>query len=639
MSDPIRHECGVALVRLLKPLEYYQEKYDSALWGFYKLFLLMEKQHNRGQDGAGAGCLKLNMPKGEPYLVRERAIKRNPLDAVFRTLGENLEKLERKGLIDLDDAASVKENFDFGGEVLMGHLRYATSGSYRRRACHPYVRRNNWPTKTLMLAGNFNMTNSDELNNELIAKGQHPIFDTDTQAILEELGFHLDEQHDARFRDLRKAGELNGAEIAERIALDLDPLDILRRSAPRWDGGYSIVGLIGNGDVFAIRDPNGIRPLFCYKNEEVIAFASERAPLMTVFDATVEQVTEVDPGQAIVVKANGDYRSERFADPAPRTSCSFERIYFSRGNDPDIYAERKSLGGSLAAQIMPEINHDLDRTVFSFIPNTAEIAFFGLMDQLRVNRRQEVRDAILEAAGRGAITAELLDQLILGRWPHAEKVAIKDIKLRTFISEEKSRNQLASHVYDVSYGSVRPGDNLVCIDDSIVRGTTLKKSIIKILSRLQPRRIVIASTAPQIRYPDCYGIDMSQLSKFIAFQAAVELLKDHGKTGLLYDVYFQCKEQVVEKRGVMENYVRQIYDRFTPDEIAAKIAELVTPKVPDWHGDVRIVFQTIDNLHAALPNAKGDWYFTGNYPTPGGYRVLNQAYINWWERKGEDRSY
>ncbi len=639
MSDPIKHECGVALVRLLRPLEYYQEQYGSPLWGFYKLFLLMEKQHNRGQDGAGAGCMKLNMPKGEPYLARERNIKRNSLDNIFKTLLKNLDKLRRDNVVDPEDARSVKENYDFAGEIYLGHLRYATSGSYRRRACHPYVRRNNWPTKTLMLAGNFNITNSYDLNVQLIEKGQHPIFDTDSQAILEEMGFHLDEQHDDIYRELRDEGKLSGSEIAEKISRDLDIARVIELSSQGWDGGYAIAGLVGNGDCFAMRDPNGIRPLYYVMNDEVLAVASERAPLMTVFDVHMDEVKPVDPGQTIVLKNSGEFYKHQFHEPGERLSCTFERIYFSRGNDAEIYRERKRLGALLREDILKHVDYDLENTVFSFIPNTAEMAFFGLMEELRVRRRQEVKDAILDAQKNGGLTPELLDELIMSRWPHAEKVAIKDIKMRTFISTEKSRNQMASHVYDISYGSCPPGANLVCIDDSIVRGTTLKRSIIKILSRLKPKRIVIASTAPQIRYPDCYGIDMSELGKFVAFQAAVQLLKETGRGDVLYDVYFQCKEQVAEKAENFQNIVSQIYEPFTDEEISRKIAQIVTPDIEDWDGEVHIVYQSIENLHKALPDHKGDWYFTGKFPTPGGYRVLNQAFINYYEKKYDVRSY
>ncbi len=642
MSEAIKHECGLALVRLRKPLNYYRDRYNTPLWGFHKLFLLMEKQHNRGQDGAGLGSLKLRMPPGEPYLARQREIKKNPLDAMFKGLLKDLNKQARNGHIDLTDGDSVKKNFDFGGEVLIGHLRYATSGSYQRRSCHPYVRRSSWASRALMLAGNFNLTNSDELNDRLIEKGHHPLFDTDTQAILEELGCNLDELHDDVRLKLAQESRLTGPEFANRIADELDPAEMMRRSARHWDGGYALAGMLGSGDCFAVRDPSGIRPLHYAINDEVLAIASERAPLMTVFDLEKEEVHEVEPGSAIVMKGNGRFYTSRFAEMRDRRPCAFERIYFSRGNDPEIYQERKALGGALTEQIMKEIGGDLTNTVFSFIPNTAEVAYFGLMDEMRIRRRRQVRDEILQAQLQGHLTPEMLDSLIMGSWPRAEKVAIKDQKLRTFISEEKMRNQLASHVYDISYGSCEPGSNLVCIDDSIVRGTTLKRSIVKILSRLNPKKIIIASTAPQIRYPDCYGIDMSQLGKFIAFQAAEELLKETGQEGLLYEVYFRCVQQKVARPKVMENFVKLIYEPFAYEEISRRIGQIVSAgdtENDDWKGELSIVYQTIEDLHRALPNHRGDWYFTGDYPTPGGYRVVNQAYINYYEKRHHARSY
>jgi amidophosphoribosyltransferase len=638
MSDSIKHECGVALVRLLKPLSYYYEKYNTPLWGFIKLFLLMEKQHNRGQDGAGIASVKLDVPPGFPYIFREREMKSNPLDRIFDAQFKDYAKLVRKGIIHPEFAQSVKQNFDYAAEIYLGHLRYGTSGGYNIHSCHPYFRRSNWPTKNLVLAGNFNITNNEELNSDLIEHGQHPLFDTDTQTLLEGIGFHLDQEHDALYRKFRDEG-LKGAEIALRISEELRVLEVIRQASRGWDGGYSLAGLIGNGDVFALRDPNGIRPFHWFANDEVIAIASERAPLLTVFDLEQHQVKEVEPGTAIIIKKAGGVSIDRFQDPAPLKQCSFERIYFSRGNDPDIYAERKKLGALLAEQVLEESGRDFDHTVFSFIPNTAEIAYYGLLAELRLSRRLEVRDLILEAAQKGKLDASFLDPLIMHGWPRAEKLAHKDIKLRTFISQENDRNQLSSHVYDISYGTLNPGDTLVCVDDSIVRGTTLKSSVIKILSRLNPKKIVIASTAPQIRYPDCYGIDMSLLGKFIAFQAAVSLLKDHGQEEVLREVYQLCVAQADKKPFEMQNYVKKIYDRFTTQEISRRISQLVTPKSETWKGEVVIVFQTIENLHKALPNHEGDWYFTGKYPTPGGFKVLNQAFINYYENSTNHRSY
>lgn len=635
MSDRITHECGIAMVRLLKPLSYYQEKYGTPLWGFTKLFLLMEKQHNRGQDGAGVSCVKLDVPAGEPFMFRERCVKSNPLDKIFKTLLGAYNEKVAGGTIHPEFADTVKKHFDFGGELLMGHLRYGTSGGYSLSSCHPYFRRSPWPTRNLALCGNFNLTNTTELNESLTAMGQHPIFATDTQAILEKIGFFLDEEHEDIYRFLRTRN-LAGDELSRRISEDLDVARVIRRASEKWDGGYTLCGQIGNGDAFVARDPSGIRPAFYFQNDEVIAFASERAPLMTVFDLAVEQVQEVTPGHVVVMKRRGTITSTQFTASLPRTSCSFERIYFSRGNDLDIYRERQALGGGLANQVIKSIHHDWGNTVFSFIPNTAEVAYYGLMSELRTRRRDEVKAAILQASAAGQLNEALLDDLILRNWPRGEKVVSKDIKIRTFIGQEGMRNQLASHVYDITYGSVKPGDNLVCVDDSIVRGTTLRKSILRILTRLNPRKIVIVSTAPQIRYPDCYGIDMSELGKFVAFEAAVALLKERGQAAVLDEVHALCCAEVANPTGT--NHVRKIYESFTPEEISAKIVERVRPRDIDWQGEIEIIFQTIENLHAAVPEHSGDWYFTGKYPTPGGYRVVNQAYLNYFE-KSEGRSY
>ena len=640
MSDAVQHECGLAVVRLLKPLAYYQEKYGTPLWGFFKLFLLMEKQHNRGQDGAGVACVKLDVPAGEPFMFRERNIKANPLDRIFKELLDQYEDQVADGTIHPEFAETVKRHFDFGGELLLGHLRYGTSGGYSLSACHPYFRRSPWPTRNVMLAGNFNMTNTVELNASLIAMGQHPIFATDTQAVLEKIGFFLDEEHEDLYRLMRTRG-LPGTEVSRRISEDLDIARVITRAAANLDGGYALAGLIGNGDAFVVRDPAGIRPCHYFQNDEVFAVASERAALMTVFDLDAPAVREVQPGHVVVMKRNGTLASTAFTVALPRASCSFERIYFSRGNDAEIYRERKALGAGLVDQVLAAIDGDLQNTVFSFIPNTAEVAYFGLMHALRVRRRDEVKAAVLAAAKQGTLDERRLDELILRNWPRAEKVISKDVKMRTFIGQEKWRNELASHVYDVFYGSVKPADNLVVVDDSIVRGTTLRRSIIRILSRLNPKRIVIASTAPQIRYPDCYGIDMSELAKFIVFEAAVALHKEQGRAELLAEVYRQCRDELRATHAPFAagvNHVRQIYDAFTPEQISAKVVELVYPKGIDWHGSVQIIYQTIENLHAAVPGHTGDWYFTGKYPTPGGYRVVNQAYVNYFE-KHEGRSY
>jgi amidophosphoribosyltransferase len=638
MSDSIRHECGIALVRLLKPLSYYQEKYGTPLWGFSKLFLLMEKQHNRGQDGAGVACVKLDMPAGEPFMFRERHVKANPLDKIFKLLLQQYQEKQASGVVHPEFPDTVKKHFDFGGELLMGHLRYGTSGGYSLSSCHPYFRRSPWPTRNLALAGNFNMTNTAELNDSLIAMGQHPIFATDTQALLEKIGFFLDEEHEDLYRYLRTRS-LEGAEISRRISEDLDIARVITRASRKWDGGYALAGMVGNGDAFVARDPAGIRPCHYFQNDEVVAFASERAPLMTSFDLAADQVHEVEPGHVVTIKKRGELKSTQFVDALPRASCSFERIYFSRGNDLDIYAERKALGAQLADQVIRSVGNDWANTVFSFIPNTAEVAYYGLMSALRERRRDEVKSAILKASQAGELTEALLDDLILRNWPRGEKVVSKDVKIRTFIGQESFRNQLASHVYDITYGSVKPGDHLVCVDDSIVRGTTLRRSILRILTRLGPKKIVIVSTAPQIRYPDCYGIDMSELGKFIAFEAAVSLLKERGQTEVLEETYRACQAEVAKPADVvLENQVRRIYDSFTPVEISARITDLVRPKGIEWKGEIEIIFQSISNLHAAVPHHRGDWYFTGKYPTPGGYRVVNQAYINYYDRN-EGRSY
>ena len=631
MSDFIKHECGVAVVRLRKPLQHFADKYQNPLWGFHKLFLLMEKQHNRGHDGVGIGCTKLNMPLGQPYNYRVRSARTDSLGAVFRSQMDAYGQLLRKNRISAKDGESVKAHFEFGGELLMGHLRYGTSGEFTTGSCHPYLRRSNWPTKSLMVLGNFNMTNTRELNQLMVDRGQHPVFGTDTQTVLEEIGFHLDELHTEIYREMRDAG-VPGSEIPPLISERLDVAEVIRRSARHWDGGYTIAGQIGNGDSFVLRDPRGIRPCFYYQSEEVIAFASERVPLMTVFDAAQEEITEVAPGTVMVIKSNGDIRTERFAEEAAFTPCSFERIYFSRGNDPDIYNERKALGAALVPQIVKAIGNDLGHAVFSFIPNTAEIAYAGLMYGLRTHRRAEVKTAIMDAASAGTLTEQLIDDLILRNWPRGEKIAHKDIKLRTFISQENSRAQLASHIYDITYGKVNPDDSLVVIDDSIVRGTTLKQSILKMLTRTNPKQIVVASTAPQIRYPDCYGIDMSEIGKFIAFQAAMDLLKSTGRQSIIDEAYRAAKAELLKPAAAQNNAVKAIYEPFTDTQISSRISEFVYPEC-DWKGDLIVIFQSVENLHASISEECGDWYFTGNYPTPGGTSVCNQSFVHYIENK------
>ena len=634
MSDPIHHECGVAMVRLKKDLAYYKDKYDTCMWGFQRLYLLMEKQHNRGQDGVGIGCCKLDMPLGAPYLFRARNAKRDSLIKLMEEQIKSITKLERQGRLDPDDPESFKRNFEFGGEVLLGHLRYGTSGTFGEGGCHPYVRRTNYKTKTMMVLGNFNMTNARDLNHHLIDRGQHPVFDTDTQTVLEEIGYHLDEAHDAIYRRERDKGT-PGKEIPAIIAEEIDISRILRKCGEIWDGGYSIAGVIGNGDAFVLRDPTGIRPCFYYEDEEVIAFASERVPLMTVFNAPIEAVKELPAGHVGMMDHRGGLEIREFATPREQYPCSFERIYFSRGNDPDIYRERMKLGENLVPRVFERIEDDFDKTVFSFIPNTAEIAYYGMMHGLRKLRRDQVKAEIVKAAAEGLLDEDAIDKLILKSWPRGEKIAHKDIKLRTFIAQEKGRDQMVSHVYDVTYGQIAPDETLVVIDDSIVRGTTLKDSIIKILSRLNPKKIMVVSTAPQIRYPDCYGIDMSHLGKFIVFQAAVNLLERDGKHNLLTDIYYQCIEELKKPVEEMTNPVKAVYEGFTQEEISAEISRMVTPEDIPWKGEVEVIYQTVEDMHDAIPVHNGDWYFTGNYPTPGGYKVVNQAFVGYMDKSGE----
>ena len=572
-------------------------------------------------------------------MFRERSTSSKALAKIFGGQHKQLDKIIKRGEAFPEFPETIKQHFDYGGEILLGHLRYGTSGAYGSTTCHPYFRKSNWPNKNLMVAGNFNLTNVEELNQKLVERGQHPVFDTDTQAILEETGYHLDASNDELGLLAQKegiTGDQYSAWVGERINLP----EIFRKAAAHWDGGYALAGIIGNGDAFAMRDPLGIRPGFYFEDEEVVAVASERAPLMTVFNKEAGEVNEIKPGTIVVVRANGSVEIERFADdPARQTGCSFERIYFSRGNDPDIYAERKTLGALLVPQVLEVVGKDFSNSVFSYVPNTAESAYYGFMEQLRLVRRAEVQQQLIDAKNKGELTDELINELVMDNWPKGEKIANKDIKLRTFISQESGRNQLVSHVYDITYGVVREHDDaLVCIDDSIVRGTTLKKSILQILGRSKPRKLLIASTAPQIRYPDCYGIDMSELGKFIAFQAAVSLIKERGYDGLLDDVAAKCREALKESKPSLVNHVKRVYENFKVSEISDRVAELVKPKCLDGVTDVKIVFQGIENLHEALPDHPGDWYFTGDYPTPGGYRVVHKAFLNFYEDK-EGRSY
>ncbi|MFT4546236.1 MAG: amidophosphoribosyltransferase [Verrucomicrobiales bacterium] len=632
MSDFLKHECGIAMLRLKKPLEYFHDKYGTALYGFNKLFLLMEKQHNRGHDGVGIGGVKLDVPLGQPYMYRARSARKDSLTGAFDRQMKKFGKLVKKGLVDPDDPATVKRYFDYGGEVLLGHLRYGTSGVFDEGSCHPYLRRSNWETRTLMVAGNFNMANTNELTRMAIARGQHPVFGTDTQTVLEEIGFHLDEEHTDIYRQKRDDG-VDGATIPKLISQQLDITTILKRAAEHWDGGYTIAGAVGNGDCFVMRDPNGIRPCFYFDNDEFTGFASERVPLMTVFDLPQEEIQELPRGHAVSIKNTGELKCERFAEERPAAPCSFERIYFSRGNDPDIYTERKNLGAALVPNILKAIDGDLQNTIFNFVPNTAETAYYGMMSGLREHRRNEVKQAILEASKKGELDEKTVDDLVLHNWPRGEKIAHKDIKMRTFISQEKDRKQLVSHVYDITYGIVKEKDNLVIIDDSIVRGTTLRESILQMLSRTNPKKIVIVSTAPQIRYPDCYGIDMAELGKFIAFQATIELLledeKNYGKK-FIREVSKRCEEEMKKPPGEMRNCVQDIYDPFSPEEISARIAAMVKPQGTRWKGEVEVIYIGIDALKKSIAENCGDWYFTGIYPTPAGYSVVNQAFLHYY---------
>lgn len=638
MSDAIKHECGIALLRLLKPISYYQEKYGSALYGFNKLFLLMEKQHNRGQDGAGIGAVKIGMEPGKQFMFRERSTKSNALSSIFGNQLAKYEEMVKDGTIHPEFPSTVKDNFDFCAELLIGHLRYGTSGQNDKALCHPFFRKSTWPSRNVMLVGNFNITNTDELNRKLIERGTHPIFSSDTQAIMEEICYHLDMEHSEIYRKLRDEGYC-GDDVLKLMADRLNPVDIIRNAAKDWDGGYTIAGVLGNGDSFVLRDCNGIRPCYYLKNDEIIAFASERVALMTIFDETEENIHELEPGHIFVIMHNGQVVDELYRKPGKKESCTFERIYFSRGNDPEIYQERKRLGAALVPQILKSVNDDFKNSVFSYIPNTAEMAYYGMLHELRIVRRNEVKNEILARVNSGEkITSEFLDKLILDNWPRGEKVVHKDIKLRTFISSEKDRMQMASHVYDITYGVVSKNDTLVCLDDSIVRGTTLRQQILRILSRMNPKKIVIASTAPQIRYPDCYGIDMSDIGKFVAFQAAVKLLKERGLKELLLEVYQLCAAQADKDPRDMKNFVKKIYEPFSDDEISKKIAGMVYPPKVSWKGELELVFQSVENLHKSITSCTGDWFFTGDYPTPGGFKVVNRAYMNYFEKK-EGRAY
>ncbi|TAE38570.1 MAG: amidophosphoribosyltransferase [Sphingobacteriales bacterium] len=628
MSDSIKHECGIAFIRLLKPLSFYQEKYGTALYGLNKLYLLMEKQHNRGQDGAGIATIKLDVKPGNRYISRHRSMEKNAVQDIFSYVMKRFAAVEKESPHLLADAEWLKENISFTGEVLLGHLRYGTHGKNSIEACHPFLRQNNWMSRNLVIAGNFNMTNVDELLQQLYDLGQHPKERADTVTVLEKIGHFLDDENQLLFDYFKKEGYDN-IEISDLIANNLDVIKILKKSAKSWDGGYTISGIFGHGDAFVLRDPAGIRPAYYYHDDEIVVAASERPALQTAFNIKIGQVKEIKPGHALIIKKDGTFSEEMFRKPTVQKSCSFERIYFSRGSDADIYRERKKLGRLLCPKILQAVNHDIENTVFTYIPNTAEVSFYGLVEGLHAYTKQTQREALLNHSS--ILTNEELDK-ILNLTPRVEKLAIKDAKMRTFITQDAERSDMVAHVYDTTYGLIkRDVDTLVAMDDSIVRGTTLKQSILRIFDRLGPVKIIIVSSAPQIRYPDCYGIDMSKMGEFVAFEAAVQLLKETGRENILFDVYDKCKAQANTAKENVINYVKEIYAPFSPEEISAKIAQIITPK--EVQAKVEVIYQSLENLHTACPNHLGDWYFSGNYPTPGGNKVVNKAYINWMEGK------
>lgn len=630
MSDSIKHECGIAFIRLLKPAEYYLAKYGTTLYGLNKLYLLMEKQHNRGQDGAGIANIKFDMKPGSEYINIKRSNKESPIKDIFDQVYQNIKQIKEKTPDRLNDVNWLKENVEFTGEMYLGHLRYGTYGKNTLDNIHPFVRENNWLTRNLVIAGNFNLTNVDELFNKLVSLGQHPSKLNDTVTVLEKIGKFLDDENEELFRKYKAECHTN-KEISKLIAKNLDIQKILRQSSKYWDGGYVMAGLFGHGDAFIMRDPNGIRPAFYYQDDEVIVATSERPVIQTAFNVPLQSIKPIKPGYALIVKKDGSVDMKECRIPGEKKSCSFERIYFSRGTDADIYKERKKLGRYLTPAILKAVDHDIKNTVFSYIPNTASVAFNGLVESLNDFCKDNHKDKIIEQGDK--LTKEKLDEILAIR-PRIETVAVKDVKMRTFITQDKQRDDLVAHVYDVTYGIIREGiDNLVVLDDSIVRGTTLKQSIIRILDRLGPKKIVVASSAPQIRYPDCYGIDMAKLNDFIAFRAAIALLKDTKQEGIINEVYKKSKAQEGYKKEDIVNYVREIYKPFSIEQISDKISELLTPE--HTNAKVQIVYQTIEDLHAACPNDLGDWYFTGKYPTPGGNKVVNKSFINFIEGKNE----
>jgi amidophosphoribosyltransferase len=630
MSDAIQHECGIALLRLKKDLSFYLEKYGTAFYGLNKMQLLMEKQHNRGQDGAGIANIKLDMQPGERYISRARSIDTNPIQDLFGQIGSRFNQLASEAPEKLKDVAYLKKHAGFTGELFLGHLRYGTFGRNSIESCHPFLRQNNWMTRNLVLAGNFNLTNVDELFDSLLAIGQHPKEKSDTVTVLEKIGHFLDVENDRLYAKFKSEG-FSKPDISSKISEHLDLVSVLQKSANKWDGGYAMAGLIGHGDAFVLRDPAGIRPAFYYEDEEVVVVASERPVIQTVFNLKEHQVKELEPGSALLIPKQGQVSEKEILPQLTIKKCSFERIYFSRGSDADIYKERKNLGRNIVPQVMDAIQGDIEHTVFSFIPNTAEVSFYGMMKGVEDYHNLEKANAILALGANPS--SESITQIIEGR-ARIEKIAIKDAKLRTFITQDDSRDDLVTHVYDITYGCIVPHrDNIVVIDDSIVRGTTLKKSILRMLNRLEPKRIVIVSSAPQIRFPDCYGIDMAKMGDFIAFEAAISLLKERNMDHIIEEVYQACLNQLSVPKEEVKNEVKRIYEPFTDQEISDRIALLLRPA--EVKSEVTIVFQTVDNLHKACPGHTGDWYFTGDYPTPGGNKVVNKSFINWKENRNE----
>ena len=624
MSDAIKHECGIGHIRLLKPLEFYKKKYGSAFYGINKLYLLMEKQHNRGQDGAGFASIKLDVEPGRRFISRIRSTEKQPIQDVFSKINERINHELKLNPSISDDIEKLKQKVPYLAEALLGHVRYGTFGGNSVENVHPFLRQNNWKHRNLILAGNFNMTNSNELFKSLIELGQHPKEYTDTVIIMEKIGHFLDDSVRKMYKDFKKEG-LTKQECSVKISEKLDMFKILKKASKKWDGGFVIGGLLGHGDSFVMRDPNGIRPAFYYQDEEVVVVASERPAIQTAFNLNINDIKELDPGNAIVIKNNGSVKIKSVIKPKENKSCSFERIYFSRGNDANIYQERKNLGKLLMPAVLKEINYEIEKTVFSYIPNTAETSFFGMIESVEEYLNNQKTEEII---GKKSLSEDKIKKILSVR-PRIEKIAVKDVKLRTFITEDNSRDDLVEHVYDITYGVVNSDDTLVIIDDSIVRGTTLKKSILKMLDRLNPKKIVIVSSAPQIRYPDCYGIDMANLESLVAFNAALSLLKDRGMESLIKETYDKCKKELELDVKEMKNHVKEIYDAFTPEEISDRITQLLSSHLENR--DVKIIFQSIENLHQACPDSSGDWYFTGNYPTPGGNRVVNTAFINFFE--------